>query len=138
MHLTNTYLLQVSLFTSTFKELLVAINAVEILAPTLTVTSQQGSVVVPNDAVAPTGLSITSAVGFVEGTGSVVVPITGISMSASIGTIVDIPDQIMGLTGVSFSSAIGSVDPKDQVVGLPTLTMTATVGDTFYYSLSRC
>ena len=39
-----------------------------------TLHQQQGSVVVPNDAVAPTGLSITSAVGFVEGTGSVVVP----------------------------------------------------------------
>ena len=109
----------------------VAVNAVEILLPTFTVTSQQGSVVVPNDAVAPTGLSITSAVGFVEGTGSVVVSTTGISMSVSIGTIVDIPDQIMGLTGVSFSSAIGSIDPKDQVVGLPTLTMTATVGEPF-------
>ena len=109
----------------------VAVNAVEILAPTFTVTSQQGSVVVPNDAVAPTGLSITSAIGFVEGTGSVVIPTTGISMSASIGTIVDIPDQIMGLTGVSFSSAIGSIDPKDQVVGLPTFTMTSTVGEPF-------
>ena len=108
------------------------------LHPTLTVTSQQGSVVVPNDAVAPTGLSITSAVGFVEGTGSVVVLTTGISMSASIGTIVDVPDQIMGLTGVSFSSAIGSIDPKDQVVGLPTLTMTATVGEPFIYTLPRC
>ncbi len=54
-----------------------------------------------------------------------------VSMSASIGTIVDVPDQIMGLTGVSFSSAIGSIDPKDQVVGLPTLTMTATVGEPF-------
>ena len=92
-----------------------------ILAPTLTVTSQQGSVVIPNDAVAPTGLSITSAVGFVEGTGSVVVPTTGISITSQQGTLVDIPDQIMGLTGVSFSSAIGSIDPKDQVVGLPTL-----------------
>ena len=111
----------------------VAVNAVEILAPTFTVTSQQGSVVVPNDAVAPTGLSITSAIGFVEGTGSVVIPTTGISMSASIGTIVDIPDQIMGLTGLSFSSvsAIGSIDPKDQVVGLPTFTMTSTVGEPF-------
>ncbi len=49
----------------------------------------------------------------------------------SAGTIVDIPDQIMGLTGVSFSSAIGSIDPKDQVVGLPTLTITATVGEPF-------
>jgi hypothetical protein len=38
---------------------------------------------------------------------------------------------MMGLTGVSFSSAIGSVDPKDQVVGLPTFTMTATVGEPF-------
>ena len=76
----------------------------------LPVTSQQGSVVVPNDAVAPTGLSMTSAIGFVQGTGSVVVPVTGISMSASEqGTIVDVPDQIMGLTGVLFSAAIGSI-----------------------------
>ena len=37
----------------------------------------------------------------------------------------------MGLTGVSFSAAIGSVDPKDQVVGLPTFTITATVGEPF-------
>jgi len=37
----------------------------------------------------------------------------------------------MGLTGLSFSSAIGSVDPIDQVVGLPTFTMTATVGEPF-------
>jgi hypothetical protein len=58
-------------------------------------------------------------------------------MSASIGTIVDVPDQIMGLTGVSFSSAIGSIDPKDQVVGLPTFTMTAS-WRTIYYTLSRC
>ena len=68
------YLLQVNLLLHTWNPA-TAINAVEILAPTLTVTSQQGSVVVPNDAVAPTGLSIDSAVGFVEGTGSVVVPI---------------------------------------------------------------
>ena len=33
----------------------------------------------------------------------------------------------MGLTGVSFSAAIGSIDPKDQVVGLPTFTITATL-----------
>ena len=65
------------------------------------------------------------------GAGSVSVPVTGISIPSEQGTIVDIPDQIMGLTGVSFSAAIGSVDPKDQVVGLPTFTMTATVGEPF-------
>ena len=109
----------------------VAVNAVEILLPTFTITSQQGSVVVPNDAVAPTGLSITSSVGFVEGTGSVVVPTTGISITSEQGTIPEVPDQFMGLTGVSFSSAIGSINPKDQVIGLPTFTMTATVGEPF-------
>jgi hypothetical protein len=109
----------------------IAVNAVIITPAGFEVSSAQGSVVVPNDAVAPTGLSITSAIGFVEGTGSVVVPTTGISMSSQQGTIVDVPDQIMGLTGVSFSAAIGSIDPKDQVVGLPTFTMTATVGEPF-------
>ena len=59
-------------------------------------------------------------------------------MSSSIGTIVDIPDQIMGLTGVSFSSAIGSVDPKDQVVGLPTFNNDSNGWRTIYYTLPRC
>ena len=108
-----------------------AINAVIITPTGFEVSSAQGSVVVPNDAVAPTGLQIDSSVGFVIGAGSVSVPVTGISISSQQGTIVDIPDQIMGLTGVSFSSAIGSVDPKDQVVGLPTFTLTATVGEPF-------
>ena len=46
-------------------------------------STAQGSVVVPNDAVAPTGLQIDSAVGFVVGAGSVSVPVTGISMSSN-------------------------------------------------------
>ena len=108
-----------------------AINAVIITPTGFEVSSAQGSVVVPNDAVAPTGLQIDSSVGFVIGAGSVSIPVTGISISSQQGTLVDIPDQIMGLTGVSFSSAIGSVDPKDQVVGLPTFTLTATVGEPF-------
>jgi len=108
------------------------VDTTTIIEPTgFEITSNQGTVIVPNDAVAPTGLQIDSAIGFVVGAGSVSAPITGISMSASIGTIVDVPDQIMGLTGVSFSAAIGSVDPKDQVVGLPTFTLTATVGEPF-------
>ena len=107
------------------------VNAVIITPSGFEVSTAQGSVVVPNDAVAPTGLEIASSIGFVVGAGSVSVPVTGISMSSSIGTIVDVPDQIMGLTGVSFSAAIGSVDPKDQVVGLPTFTITATVGEPF-------
>jgi len=37
----------------------------------------------------------------------------------------------MGLTGVSFSSNVGSIGVADQVVGLPTFTMTATVGEPF-------
>ena len=37
----------------------------------------------------------------------------------------------MGLTGVSFSASIGSVDPKDQVVGLTGLSITATLGAPF-------
>ena len=108
-----------------------AVNAVIITPTGFEVSTAQGSVVVPNDAVAPTGLQIDSSVGFVIGAGSVSVPVTGISIPSQQGTIVDIPDQIMGLTGVSFSSAIGSVDPKDQVVGLPTFTLTATVGEPF-------
>jgi hypothetical protein len=107
------------------------VNAVFITPTGFEMSTAQGSVVVPNDAVAPTGLQIDSAVGFVIGAGSVSVPVTGISIPSQQGTIVDIPDQIMGLTGVSFSSAIGSVDPKDQVVGLPTFTLTATVGEPF-------
>ena len=107
------------------------VNAVFITPTGFEMSTAQGSVVVPNDAVAPTGLQIDSSVGFVIGAGSVSVPVTGISISSQQGTLVDIPDQIMGLTGVSFSSAIGSVDPKDQVVGLPTFTLTATVGEPF-------
>ena len=107
------------------------VNAVFITPTGFEMSTAQGSVVVPNDAVAPTGLQIDSSVGFVIGAGSVSVPVTGISIPSQQGTIVDIPDQIMGLTGVSFSSAIGSVDPKDQVVGLPTFTLTATVGTPF-------
>ena len=107
------------------------VNAVFITPTGFEMSTAQGSVVVPNDAVAPTGLQIDSSVGFVIGAGSVSVPVTGISIPSQQGTIVDIPDQIMGLTGVSFSSAIGSVDPKDQVVGLPTFTLTATVGEPF-------
>ena len=107
------------------------VNAVFIAPTGFEMSTAQGSVVVPNDAVAPTGLSITSAIGFVEGTGSVSVPVTGQSVTSEQGNIVDVPDQIMRLTGLSFSAAIGSVNPKDQVVGLPTFTLTATVGEPF-------
>ena len=37
----------------------------------------------------------------------------------------------MGLTGVSFSSAIGSIDPKDQVIGLESFSITSTLGEPF-------
>jgi hypothetical protein len=93
-------------------------------------SSSQGSVVVPNDAVALTGFQVNTALGTPANTGSVNVVPTGLSFNASVGTI-DPIDQVVGLTGVSFNASIGTIDPKDQVVGLTGLSITSTLGAPF-------
>ena len=107
-----------------------------------------------SDAVAqPTGLSITSSVGSITNAISVTVTPTGVSFNSTLGTIsnvigvtvepngftindiqgyaLPVIDAPVSITGLSITAAIGVIDPKDQVVGLPTLTVTSQQGTAF-------
>jgi hypothetical protein len=94
------------------------------------ITSEQGTAVAPNEDVTLGGLEAEFALGLIEGTGSVAVPLTGVSSTMTVGSI-DPADQVMGLSGVSFSASVGTIDPKDQVVGLTGLSITSTLGAPF-------
>ena len=78
-----------------------------------TVTSNLGSVVVPNDAAILSGLEIETKLGSLVGLGSSVVTLSSQVMNSSTGSLT--PADVMGLTGVSATASVGTLDPKDQV-----------------------
>jgi hypothetical protein len=119
-------------------------------APTLTVTSQQGTAFAPNEDVSVTGQSITSTLGtpttvnavfitpngFEMSTaqGSVVVPNdavapTGLEIASSIGFVVGAGSVSVPVTGISMSSQQGTiVDIPDQIMGLTGVSFSAAIG----------
>jgi len=119
-------------------------------APTLTVTSQQGTAFAPNEDVSITGQSITSTLGtpttvnavfitpngFEMSTaqGSVVVPNdavapTGLEIASSIGFVVGAGSVSVPVTGISISSQQGTiVDIPDQIMGLTGVSFSAAIG----------
>ena len=63
------------------------------------ITSAQGTVVVPNDAQTLSGQEAEFSLGTLVGTGSAVANLTGVSMTGSVGSLS--PADVMGLTGIS-------------------------------------
>ena len=90
------------------------------------ITSNLGSVTVPNDAAILSGLKIETTLGSLVGLGSAVETLTGQAVTTSTGALT--PADVMGLTGVSATSSVGTIDPADQVMGLTGQSATVSVG----------
>ena len=71
-------------------------------------TASQGTAVIPNETVIPSGLSITSEQGTATASSTTEAQLTGISFTASLGT-VTIPNDVVQLSGVSAEFSLGSI-----------------------------
>ena len=75
-----------------------------------------------------TGQEISSTLGTITNVISVVNEPDGFEITSNQGTALPVIDATQIVTGFEITSAIGVVDPKDQVFGLPTFTITSEQG----------
>ena len=106
----------------------------EVVQPTglsITSTLNPSVTVSGNAVVAISGQQFSSTLGTISNVIGVTVEPTGLGITSNQGTALPVIDAPVSITGFSITAAIGVIDPKDQVVGLPTFTLTATVGEPF-------
>jgi len=106
----------------------------EVVQPTgLSITSTLNpSVTISGDAlVLVSGQSFNSTLGTISNVIDVTVEPNGLEMNDLQGTALPSISVLPSITGLSTTAAIGVIDPKDQVIGAPTLTVTSTQGTAF-------
>ena len=103
-----------------------------LVTPTgLEITSAQGTAVAPNNAVTLQGQEAEFSLGTLVGLGSSVVTLTGQEVTSKCRNYRSCRSSHGFLTGQSFSASVGSIDVADQVVGLESFEITASVGSPF-------
>ena len=106
----------------------------EIVQPTglsITSTLNDSVTISGNAVVAISGQQISSTLGTISNVVSVTVDPNGLEMNDLQGTAQASIDVTPTITGLSTTAAIGVIDPKDQVIGAPTLTVTSQQGTAF-------
>jgi hypothetical protein len=84
-----------------------------------------------NATVTLSGVSFNSTLGTISNVISVTVEPNGFTINDIQGYALPVIDVAPTITGLSATAAIGVIDPKDQVVGAPTLTVTSQQGTAF-------